>query len=61
MNPATIILADFDEEEITKKMCQVCTGEGFVVVERGNFYHGETCKFCHGTGRVPMSGEYKKS
>ena len=50
---------DYPEEEITKKQCLECKGEGFITVERGTIYRGEPCKFCRGTGRVPLSGEYK--
>ena len=49
---------EYLDEEITKKMCLHCNGEGFVTVERGTIYRGEPCKFCRGTGRVLMSGTY---
>jgi len=49
---------EYPDEEITKKMCLNCNGEGFVTVERGTIYRGEPCKFCGGSGRVPMSGTY---
>lgn len=50
-----------DDDEPTAKTCPECKGEGFLVVERGNYYRGEKCKWCKGTGRVfmttpPMNG-----
>lgn len=50
---------DQEDDEITKKTCPECKGDGFLTIERGTTYRGEPCKWCKGTGRVPMSGEYK--
>ena len=50
-------LPDLDEEP-TAKTCPECKGSGQWVKESRNTYAGGTCKWCKGTGRIPVSGEH---
>jgi DnaJ-class molecular chaperone len=49
----------WDDEDITKKTCPECEGEGSIRVETLTRYVAKTCGWCNGSGRVPMSGTFK--
>ncbi len=48
---------DYDHDDApTAKTCQECHGEGSMVVENGTRYTVKQCRWCKGTGRIPVSG-----
>jgi DnaJ-class molecular chaperone len=52
-------LPELEEDIPTAKTCPECRGEGTRVIETGTRYTVETCRWCRGSGRVPVSGQMK--
>lgn len=48
------------DEEVTAKTCKECKGEGIQRNETATTYSAASCRWCKGTGRIPVSGTYPK-
>lgn len=56
MKAASVAQLDMDEIP-TAKTCADCKGSGQWVKETVSSYSGGICRFCKGSGRIPVSGE----
>ena len=51
-----------EDDIVTAKQCKECKGEGQTVEWKANIHRLLTCRYCRGTGRVPLvSGEFQAS